>query len=185
MFFNYHVKADAEAAIPQLRLRRYNGAIAMVIAAFVLVTLGISVAGLYADASLPVSGTPQSKLNTGLLVTDNGPVTVELAETAEEQRQGLSFRAGLGKNEGMLFVYPEAEPQTFWMYGMKFPIDIVFLRNNKVISIADRVPPPTRTSGIPWVIRAAEDADMVLELPAGRAIELELLPGATVKLLRR
>lgn len=184
MFFNYHVKVDAESAVPQLRLRRYNGVVAMVIIAFVLVTLGISVAGLYADASLPISGTPQPRLKTGLLITDNGPITVELAETADEQRQGLSFRNGLASSEGMLFVYPVAEKQFFWMYGMKFPIDIVFLKDNKIISLASSVPPPTRTSGIPWVIRSAGDADMVLELPAGQAGELELLPGATVKLLR-
>jgi uncharacterized membrane protein (UPF0127 family) len=184
MLFNAHVRADAESAFPQLRLRRYNAAIAMVIIAFVLVTLGISVVGLYADASLPLSGDPQPRLNTGLLVTDSGPLTVEIAETPDEQRQGLSFRDAMTAGEGMLFVYPNAERQVFWMYGMRFPIDMVFLKDGRVISIADHVPPPTKTSGIPWVIRSAADADMVLEVAAGTAVDLQLLPGATVKLLR-
>lgn len=38
---------------------------------------------------------------------------VELAETEEQQEQGLQNRDALPENEGMLFVFEEEEPRFF------------------------------------------------------------------------
>lgn len=63
-------------------------------------------------------------------------IRVELALTKEEQAQGLSGRESLGENEGMLFVFDKNEEHYFWMKGMNFPIDMIWIsENQKVIYI--------------------------------------------------
>ncbi len=62
-------------------------------------------------------------------------IPVEIASTPEEQRQGLSGREKLEKNSGMLFVFPDKKQRFFWMKNMRFPIDIVWLDDEKIVKI--------------------------------------------------
>lgn len=57
------------------------------------------------------------------------PLHVALADTAEARETGLSDRQRLPRREGMLFVYPEPQPEDnrFWMYQTPMPLDIAFL----------------------------------------------------------
>jgi uncharacterized membrane protein (UPF0127 family) len=52
---------------------------------------------------------------------------VELAATPQSRRCGLSNRATLDENHGMLFVYPLSELRTFWMKDTRIPLSIAFL----------------------------------------------------------
>src|ERR1700686_5416580 len=63
-------------------------------------------------------------------------VRVDLALTITEQEKGLGGRSGLKENEGMLFIFPEPGNYGFWMAGMNFPLDMIWLDENmKVIYI--------------------------------------------------
>lgn len=111
-------------------------------------------------------------------------VSVELARSDAEQIQGLSDREELPWGRGMLFQYPEARPLAFWMLRMHFPIDMVWLRDGRLIAISHRVPPPP-----PGTARSAlqrygpgELADSVLEVPAGFAEAHGWRPGDRVEL---
>ena len=126
-----------------------------------------------------IDETPQPRLPTGTLMVNSQTVTVELARSPEEQRQGLSFRPPLAADEGMLFVYPVAQPQTFWMFGMTFPLDIVFLNDHRVVSVASNVPPPVGLAP-PVTVASPADADMVLELLAGTAERAGIVEGTFV-----
>src|SRR5690349_24609216 len=42
-------------------------------------------------------------------------IRAEVANTSETRAQGLMFRKVLGPNEGMLFVFPQAEVVCMWM----------------------------------------------------------------------
>lgn len=66
---------------------------------------------------------------------------VTVAQTPMEQARGLSGRESLGKNEGMLFVFPKPTLPTFWMKDMRFPIDIVWIASGTVIGIEKNVDP--------------------------------------------
>jgi hypothetical protein len=98
-------------------------------------------------------------------------VTVELARSDAKQTQGLSDRKSLGWDQGMLFQYPDARPVSFWMLRMHFPIDIVWIRDGRLVGVAQRVPPPP--PGTPRHelrhYRPSELVDTVLEVPAGFA----------------
>jgi len=52
---------------------------------------------------------------------------VELAATPQSRRCGLSNRAALDENQGMLFVYPRSDLRTFWMKDTRIPLSIAFL----------------------------------------------------------
>ncbi|MGB1769143.1 MAG: DUF192 domain-containing protein, partial [Paracoccaceae bacterium] len=51
---------------------------------------------------------------------------VELATTYSERQQGLMFRKDMEFNEGMMFVYDQPQPVSFWMKNTSIPLDIIF-----------------------------------------------------------
>src|SRR5574337_205552 len=105
-------------------------------------------------------------------------IRVEVARTAREQARGLGGRASLPRGEGMLFPFDAAEHRTFWMKGMLIPLDIVWIREGKVVTINANIPPP-RPHETPAVVRHL--ADLVLEVPAGYAQEMGISEGQTVR----
>jgi len=69
-------------------------------------------------------------------------VFVEIARTPEERSKGLSYRRNLPQDQGMLFIFPTKSYQTFWMKGMNFDLDFIWIADNKVVDIAENVPSP-------------------------------------------
>jgi uncharacterized protein len=66
---------------------------------------------------------------------------VELAETPEERRQGLSGRETLAADAGMLFLYSEEHRGGFWMKDTLIPLSIAFLdAGGAILSILDMEP---------------------------------------------
>jgi uncharacterized membrane protein (UPF0127 family) len=61
--------------------------------------------------------------------SDTVSLLAEIASTAEQHEIGLMERTALDPNSGMIFVYPEPQPETaaFWMYRTKIPLDIAFV----------------------------------------------------------
>lgn len=58
-------------------------------------------------------------------------LTVELAETPTDQQKGLSGRANLPADHGMLFVFDHEAAWGFWMNGMMFPLDIIWFNSTR------------------------------------------------------
>jgi uncharacterized membrane protein (UPF0127 family) len=58
---------------------------------------------------------------------------VEIADTPAKRSTGLMYRKSLGKNEGMLFVYPEEDFLSFWMKNTFIPLSIGFFDKNGVL----------------------------------------------------
>jgi uncharacterized protein len=103
-------------------------------------------------------------------------VTAELAVTDDQRARGLMFRETLLADQGMLFVFAEEEPHSFWMKNMLIPIDMLWLGSDRrILYIAKDVPPckadpcPSYGPGTP--------ARFVLELKAGSSEALKLKPG--------
>jgi hypothetical protein len=61
--------------------------------------------------------------------SDTIVLLVEVAATEDQQEIGLMERTALDPNQGMIFVYPEPQPETdaFWMYRTRIPLDIAFV----------------------------------------------------------
>jgi uncharacterized membrane protein (UPF0127 family) len=97
---------------------------------------------------------------------------LEIADTREKRVKGLSGRNELASNEGMIFIFDEVGSHGITMRGMRFPLDIIWLRNNKVVEITDNVYPDTGFE--PKVYYSDLQVDAVIELNAGAAGKLGL-----------
>ena len=62
-------------------------------------------------------------------------ISLELAVTPEQQTQGLSSRPSLCPTCGMLFVFGTPQNTKFWMKDMNFPLDLIWLNNNKIVQL--------------------------------------------------
>ena len=98
------------------------------------------------------------------VVTAEGDVArleVEIADTPEERRVGLSGREELEEDTGMLFVFTE-RGRGFWMRDTLVPLSVAFLaRCGEILDIQD-MEPQTST-----LHQADEDYTFGLETPQG------------------
>ena len=116
------------------------------------------------------------------LTTENQTYQLEIADTPEERQQGLSGRRELADDRGMIFMFDEADHHSFWMKGMEIPIDIIFLRDNTVVTIYENVPPPENPSDELILYPPDEPSNRVIELPAGQAAASNIAVGNTLQL---
>jgi uncharacterized membrane protein (UPF0127 family) len=105
-------------------------------------------------------------------------IQAELADTPQKRAIGLMYREALPENHGMLFIFGEAQPWTFWMKNTRMPLDIIWLNEQKtIVHIEANAPICTRTdNGCPQY-QSNEPAMYVLELAGGRAQTLKLQKG--------
>lgn len=72
-------------------------------------------------------------------------LTVAIADSEEERKNGLSNKASLPENEGMLFIFEQKDVYpSFWMRGMLIPIDIIWINDDKVVKIDKNLEPPPK-----------------------------------------
>ena len=67
-----------------------------------------------------------------ILHSPTGKLDVHVADTLFGRVKGLAFRQELPK-DGMLFLFNRPCKQGFWMFGMKFDIDIIFIDEKKQV----------------------------------------------------
>lgn len=110
-------------------------------------------------------------------------VILDIADSPKEREMGLSGRNSLSDNRGMLFLFDEPVVPSFWMKGMKFSIDIIFINNDKIVTIYKNVPAPKTTTEIPSTYYQPTDPiNKVIELKAGMADKFGLKVGDSIKL---
>ncbi len=143
-----------------------------------LAVLGMLLAaGLLAGAAAPEMNPPLPTATA--TISGRTTVTVELAQTGPEKGRGLSNRPTLAEGNGMAFVYEVPQSIGIWMKDMRFPLDILWIREGRIVKI-ERAAPPLR-SGDPERVYSAI-GDLVLELPAGFADRAGIRLGDSVKL---
>ena len=84
---------------------------------------------------------PGARLPVETLVVGNVRITAEVAASAEARAQGLMFRETLPEDHGMLFIYPDEAPLTFWMRNTPLPLSIAFADGGgRIVHIAPMEP---------------------------------------------
>jgi uncharacterized protein len=129
----------------------------------IIVAFGLLAAG--ARAQLPEVG----------LAINGHKFTVEVVADDAQRSQGLMYRRMLPENWGMLFVFPAAMPQNFWMKNTYVPLSIAFIDERGVIvNIADMK--PLTTDPHP----SAKPAKYALEMNQGWFAKRGIKAGAKV-----
>jgi uncharacterized membrane protein (UPF0127 family) len=100
---------------------------------------------------------------------------LEIADTPAAQQKGLGGRDRLDAHTGMLFPYTEEAERCFWMKDMRFPIDIIWIGDDKrVVHIEHDLSPSTYPNSY------CHFGKYVLELNAGEAKKNALQIGSRV-----
>jgi uncharacterized membrane protein (UPF0127 family) len=123
------------------------------------------------------SGTvwPRSRIE----ITINGvPARVEVVRTRVEREKGLMHRTSLGKDEGMLFVFPEEKIQSFWMKNTLIPLDVAFFDSQGFLVDIQRMEPDDGER----IYTSAVPALYALEMNAGWFAEKDLRRFARLQL---
>jgi uncharacterized membrane protein (UPF0127 family) len=91
---------------------------------------------------------------------------VDVAKTDYQKQKGLSIYKEIPEDKGMIFIFSKQDYYNFWMKDMKFPIDIIYIKDNKIVDIFENVLPPNSPDEKLEIIRPEEKADKVLEINA-------------------
>lgn len=127
--------------------------------------------------SAPVGG--QATLPVQTITIGQANVIVEIANTDEARKLGLSKRSNLASEHGMLFVFPKDANWGIWMKDMNFSIDILWAdAAGKVVALNTDVSPQT----YPSIFYPHNYTRYVLEVPAGFAAAHGITVGAQMSL---
>ena len=98
----------------------------------------------------------------------------------EDRAMGLMFRPSLPEDHGMLFVFEQPDFHAIWMKNCKFPIDIVWLDQDRhVVHVAEGAP-PCRKEPCP-TYQPLRRARYVVEISAGQARREKIAVGSTLE----
>jgi len=79
---------------------------------------------------------PTIKLGAGI-----HNIRAQVAQTDEQRTIGLMHRPTMPHNDGMLFVFPQATQQCFWMKNTLLPLSAAFIADDgTVVNIEDMKP---------------------------------------------
>jgi len=111
---------------------------------------------------------------TATLILNSEELKLEIADTDTELQQGLMHRTELAKNSGMLFIFSNEQPRTFWMKNTLISLDIIFLDTNfNVVNIYSSTLP----NQILETYSSLKPSKFAVELNARRATELGIQKG--------
>lgn len=124
---------------------------------------------------------PNISLFGGAEATVNGTkINLLLAKSEQDRIKGLSGRKGLDTNQGMLFVWDKKGIYPFWMKGMLFPIDIIYIDDNSVVYIVKNAPAPAGQAQVLTIYKPDTEANYVLEVNAGTTDKLNIKKGSKI-----
>ena len=105
-------------------------------------TLAIAILCFASYAS--AQNTPQMNLQRITLTAGFYQIDTQLALTPEQHATGLMFRKEMPQQEGMLFVFPAATKQCFWMKNTILPLTAAFVADDgTIVNLADMKPQTT------------------------------------------
>ena len=107
---------------------------------------------------------------------------VDVARSESERAKGLSDRQTLESGTGMLFVFVLPDNYSFWMRGMEFPLDFVWISGGRVVEISTGIPAPKEGES-PMSITPVREVEWVLEINSGEVERNDIKPGDIVELI--
>lgn len=111
-------------------------------------------------------------------------IKAEVADTSDKRKKGLGGRQSLDTNTGMLFIFEKADKYPFWMKGLSFPLDFIWIKGDTVLDILTNVQPPLagQKDDALAIYSSKEPVDKVLEVNGGTVDRLGIKTGDVIKI---
>ena len=117
----------------------------------------IALASMACESQPQPQDLPRITLNAGI-----HNISAEVAQSPDERATGLMFRQSMPANQGMLFVFEQAEQQCFWMKNTLIPLDVAFMADDGTVINIEHMKPQTLDNHC-----SAKPVRMVLEMNDG------------------
>lgn len=145
---------------------------------------------------LLVAGVVFYQLTKTQMTKNDGKVTigkqifnVEAVKTDTEKQTGLTKYRNITNNQGMLFIFDNPLIVNFWMKNMKFPIDMIFIKDDTIVSIVEKAPILTKEEETAahdcqtvTCYKPTEPINYVLEVNSGLVSKNKIKIGDKVKI---
>lgn len=111
--------------------------------------------------------------------SENDTVSTIKAAVADDNRsrsEGLMNVVDLPENGGMLFIFDNEQPRSFWMANTPLPLDIIFANSDRMIVRIHRNTQPYSQESI----QSEQPARYVVEVNAGYTLEHDIREGMLI-----
>jgi uncharacterized membrane protein (UPF0127 family) len=129
----------------------------------VVVTIGLIFFGVQQKKTSENSFRPDALVS----IDKKDILKIKIVQTPQETYKGLGGVDFLPAKNGMLFIYSQSSSCSHVMRGMKFDLDFIFLLDNEVVSIQEKIP-----QSFEGIIQSSVDCNQVLEVNAGEIEQL-------------
>ncbi len=119
----------------------------------------------------------QPRLPTIRVWLGDQELIAEIARQPVEIATGMMFRTNMLENEAMLFVFPDAEPRSFYMRNCVVPLSAAYISPDGEILEIIQLQPHDETG----VESKSNNVQFVLEVPQGWFKRHNVLVGAIVR----
>ena len=134
----------------------------------------------FAALVLLAPGLAASPAVVPLTLPSGTALQVEVMVKDEDRAMGLMFRPSLPKDRGMLFVFETSDFHGIWMKNCRFPIDIVWLdEQRQVVHVVEAAPPCAKEPCA--VYQTMQRALYVVEMNAGQARREKVAVGSRLE----
>ncbi len=103
---------------------------------------------------------------------------VEVADTIGKKAKGLMFKDSLPDGHALLMKFPKDGNHKIWMFGMRFPIDLIFLDSEKRVIVIHENVRPLNLNPMTWKTYGSnKTARYVIETNPGTVSKTKTEPG--------
>jgi uncharacterized membrane protein (UPF0127 family) len=146
-----------------------------------IIAAGLAVLAVVVVAAVALAGDDDAadRRTEAIVIVGGASVRAEIADDQASLQRGLSGRDSLAAEAGMLFLLPDDSP-VVWMKGMRFPIDVVWIKDGRVVDVTADLPPPDGSGVLP-TYSPDRPANRALEVNAGWAARHDVGRGDAVR----
>jgi uncharacterized protein len=128
----------------------------------------------------PEAGQPQSGLKVEPLVIETADGSrafdVEVADTEPSRTLGMMWRTSIDRSTGMLFLFEDNAPRSFWMENTLVSLDLIYIRADGTIARINADAVPRSRALLP----SGGSVVAVLEIGGGESRRLGIAEGQKV-----
>ncbi len=104
-------------------------------------------------------------------------IDIEIADTDYDRQLGLMKRVSMEEKQGMLFIFSEEKPQSFWMRNTLISLDMIFISSNRKIVTIHKNTKVLSDQSYP----SSSPAQYVLEVNTGFSDKYKVIVGDLIR----